>query len=502
MKGVLVRNISLSLVITITSSVLSFLINKYFILNLGIENLGLMRLFTQSIFFLALLDMGLSTAATVAFYKPLMDDDKLKISSLYYTVKKFYEKISIIVLVLGLILTPLISMLIGEVKTIYPYIYWLLFILVLSMNYHLMKFSILFLADQKYAFVTVVSGGSLILEKALQLFVIIYFQSFVIFILVGILGFLLRYLFYRYHYESNYFKMKDVGVYDKSIQQGATKMIFHKLSNMIVYNTDYIIIVKFIGLSTVGIYSSYLMLTSLVMTVISILHNVLDPIVGKLVAKESDAFNLDLWFVFFRVCFFIGCVVGLVFYKVATPFVVLWLGDDFVLLGVAVSLIAINLFFDIVKWPMEIFKYKYAFYNDIHLPIIEVIINLTISIILVQYLGIAGVIIGTIVSNVIVVVFLKTFLVFKRCFKVGIYVYILELVKNTFFLILSGITTLYLFDVILVDVTNMTRSWWGLISYIAQVIAVVLISVSLVFSLRSKFRESSMKFVKFITQRG
>jgi O-antigen/teichoic acid export membrane protein len=240
------------------------------------------------------------------------------------------------------------------------------------------------------------------------------------------------------------------------------------------------------------------MLTSLVMTIISILHNVLDPIVGKLVAKEGDEFNLDLWFVFFRVCFYIGCVVGLVFYKVATPFVVLWLGDEFVLFGLTVALIAINLFFDIVKWPMEIFKYKYAFYGDIHLPVFEVLINFIISIVLVQYIGINGVIVGTIASNIIVVIFLKTFLVFKRCFKVGIGIYLVELFKNTICLLFSIIMALCLFDIMLIDVSPIELGWGGMIIYILQVIMVVLFSASLVFSLRGKFRESGVRFVRFI----
>lgn len=502
MKSVLIRNIALSLIITITSSVLSLLINRYFILNLGIENLGLLRLFTQSIFFIAILDMGLSTAATVAFYKPLMNADKSKISSLYHTVKKFYEKISLIVFFLGLGFMPFLGWLIEDISSVLPYIYWMLFVLILSLNYHLMRFSILFLADQKYGFVTIVSGVSLIFEKALQLLVVLYFPSFLVFIIIGFLGFAFKYVFYKHHYDKKYFKMEDIGVYDKSIRQGATRMVFHKLSNMVIYNTDYIVIVKFIGLSAVGIYSSYLMLVSLVMTLVSILHNVLDPLVGKLVARESNEFNLELWFVFFRVSFFIASTVGLIFYAAATPFVVLWLGPEFVFLGLTLALISANLFFDIIKWPMEVFKYKYAFYNDIHLPVFEVFINLTISIILVQYIGVNGVVIGTIASNIIVVVFLKTFLVFNRCFNVGVGVYLFELLKNVISMIFSVLLFLSLCELISPEVAWDKADWLVLSVFFMQMVLLVLFSTSMAFLVRRAFRKAVLKFIEVLLKRS
>ena len=72
----------------------------------------------------------------------------------------------------------------------------------------------------------------------------------------------------------------------------------------------------------------------------------------------------------------------------------------------------------------DIFKDGSGFFDDIHLPISEAVINFIISIILVQYIGLNGVIIGTIVSNILIICIAKPILVFKRCFGRGVKDYI------------------------------------------------------------------------------
>ncbi|MCC4854135.1 hypothetical protein LMH67_26255, partial [Vibrio lentus] len=119
------------------------------------------------------------------------------------------------------------------------------------------------------------------------------------------------------------------------------------------------------------------------------------------------------------------------------PFVILWLGEDFLLPQAILILILLNLAFDILKWPIELFKYKYAYYNDIYVPVLEVLINLIVSIVLIQKYGLLGVVLGTVISNVLIALLLRPFLVFMKCFNKNAFSYLKELLINVMFTLFS-----------------------------------------------------------------
>ena len=66
-----IRGIYINFIITFVTSLFSFIINKYFANYMGIEKLGLMKLFTQIMAYLNLVDMGIASASTYALYEPL-----------------------------------------------------------------------------------------------------------------------------------------------------------------------------------------------------------------------------------------------------------------------------------------------------------------------------------------------------------------------------------------------------------------------------------------------
>ncbi|MFA1744390.1 hypothetical protein ACDQ58_05345 [Fusobacterium animalis] len=86
----------------------------------------------------------------------------------------------------------------------------------------------------------------------------------------------------------------------------------------------------------------------------------------------------------------------------------------------------------------DIFKDGDVFFEDTNLPILEAIINFLISLILVNLIGINGVIIGTIVSNILIICIAKPILVFKRCFNKGKNEY-MKLYRQYLFLIMVTI---------------------------------------------------------------
>ena len=385
----------------------------------------MMKLFTQLLAYLNLAEIGLAGASAYALYKPLAEKNYKQISVVINTITSLYNKIFLFILLVGLLLNPIIPFFIKDKiidKNIY--LYWSLYVISTALSYSFVKYSVLFTADQKFGFVRLVQGGSKIFCQLLQILVIIKLQSFLIFILLLILDNIIQYIFYKIHYRKYYSYIFKTKVKNSSIIKNLKNLFWHKIATLVVLNTDLILISKFISLEIVGIYASYQVVIQMLSSVINIVLNVLKPKIGKFIAENNKEKIFSYWKNLNILSLFSSVLFSFCTYKLINDFIILWIGNELILSKSIIFLIMINLFVQSFRGITDIFKDGSGFFDDIHLPISEAIINFILSIILVQYIGLNGVIIGTIVSNVLIICIAKPILVFKRCFNKKIKDYI------------------------------------------------------------------------------
>ena len=75
---------------------MGFVQNRYFIYYMGIETLGMMKLFSQLLAYLNIIEMGLGNASAFALYKPLSEKDYKNTSIIINTIDSIYNKIAIL----------------------------------------------------------------------------------------------------------------------------------------------------------------------------------------------------------------------------------------------------------------------------------------------------------------------------------------------------------------------------------------------------------------------
>lgn len=432
------KNLQLNLFITLGTGVLGFIVNKYFAKYMGLDTLGLMKLFTQMVAYLSLVDLGISNASAYALYKPLAEKDNDKINLIVSTIDSFYKKIAFGMVFIGLITSFLLPYFIkSETYGIEIYIYWSLYVINTSIGYTFARYSILFTANQEYGYVRKIQGLGKIIFQILQILFLLKIQSFTLFIFIMILENLYNYYFYNRHYKKEYSYIKKVKDRDKSIIKDMKNLFWHKIGTLVVHNTDYIVLSKFVSLSVVGVYSSYLIIYQMLMTLINILTPVLTPKIGVFVAKNTKDKIYGYWRELYSIYFIIATIFIVCTYNVILPFVNLWLGKEFLLPRLTVVLILTNLFIHLTRGLTDSFKNSCGFFDDTYAPALESIINLVFSLVLVQKIGLNGVIVGTVISNITIILLLKPILVFSRCFGKKWYEYILDLGKLS---ILSGVS--------------------------------------------------------------
>ena len=453
---------------------------------MGIETLGMMKLFTQLLAYLNIVEMGIGSASTFALYKPLVDKDYNKLSIIVSTIENIYNKIAILLLILGALCTPILPFFM-KVSTFSNeiYFYWILYVLNTVSTYLFIKYIVLFIANQEFLYVRIIQTISRFLFQFIQIVCIVKYHSFFIFIILLILDNLTQWLFFRFHYKKKYsYIIRSRERFD-GIKNDIKNLFWHKIGGLVVFNTDLILISKFTSLEIVGIYASYQIIIQVLKTVVDISINVLSPRIGRFIAQhtKSEIYN---YFKKFNI-FYCSTSTFLTYctYILINSFVSLWIGNDILLDNFTVKLISFNIWVILFRKILEKFKEGAGFFDDIKSPILESIINFVVSVVLGLEMGLDGVIIGTIVSNIIVILIYRPILVFERCFdknwKDYIKVYGNYFVLTTIsFIALNFITKLF--------IQGNINSWLEWIIYAIKISSISFIVITLIFLTNKDFR--------------
>ena len=138
---------------------------------------------------------------------------------------------------------------------------------------------------------------------------------------------------------------------------------------------------------------------------------------------------------------------------ISVPFVKIWLGNEYVLSQAVVLTLVINFYINGMRRTYATFKEAAGvFYEDRYVPVIESVVNIVVSIILANVIGLAGVFIGTIASNMVLFLFSFPKFVYKKILHGEVKDYIKENLQYAVMFAVSFIIT-YVF-IQFVKITN------------------------------------------------
>lgn len=413
-----IKNISVDLLITILLVVIAFISRKVFIEYMGANTTGLMLLFTQLIGVLNLAELGVATATASLLYREISKGNTDRVSIIISNTKRIYDKIFIFFIILGFFLGLGVFSTIDNVSNIeYSFWYWMLFVLNTSISFKFSHYSILLIANQKYYKSRCIQGSCKIITSIIQILSIVILKNFFIYILIETAFNIIQWYLFRKCSKREYSYINfNNKTHDNSIKEKISKVFFHKVGGVLVFNTDYIIISKFLTLPIVTAYASYLMIFQAFTMLTNILVNSLTASVGDFLHKKTTTEKYALWNQLRALFFYFSTVISITTLLTINSFISLWIGEDYVQNKETTLLLIFNLYILLSRPAVDIFKNASGHFNDTLLPILEGIINITISLLLVSRYGLNGVIIGTCVSNILIIVIAKPYYLFKKIF--------------------------------------------------------------------------------------
>lgn len=436
------RNIIYGVILKIYQLLIPFIMRTAMIYIMGTKYLGLGSLFTSILSVLNLTELGVGFAMVFSMYKPIAEDDEEKICALMRLYKLYYRAIGLIILVVGIAITPIIPHLVkGEIPDgISLIVLYYLNLCSTVLSYWMFAYkSSLLQAHQRLDITSKVTIVNSTLLYILQIGAI-FLRNYYLYVIVGLFTTVLGNICTAVIVDRMYPQYKAKGRLPKdevkAINQRIRDLFTAKLGSVIVGSVDSIVISAFIGLSTLGVYNNYYYIMSSVMGFITIIFNSCLAGIGNSIVTESREKNYND---FKLMSFIVGWIMAVCipcFLCLYQPFMKLWvkykenmLPDD--------TIILFCVYFFVCEISMVWATYKDAagiWHEDRFRPLIGALANLLMNIVFVKAfdMGIYGILLSTILSYIFISMPWLIYNLFHRVFQRAYLEYIKEIVKLFF----------------------------------------------------------------------
>ena len=455
------RNIKYATISFAVVNLLKFVVRFVFVRTLPVEFLGINGLFSNIISVLSLAELGIGPAIVYSLYKPLAIGDTETVKSLMRLFKKAYIRIGCFIIVVGLAISPWLEWFIKDKPSIDGLkIFYIIFILNTGLSYFFSYKRNLLIADQKQYIDNLYQSLVQIALAGGQIIALLIYPSFFVYIILMLVATIVEnyWLSAKTEHIYPYIKEKDAlplepGI-KQTIKQNVEAMIAHKVGSIVVFGSSNLILSKFVGLTAVGLYSNYYMVINALNNFAGKFFGSITASIGNLIALDTNEKKIKI----FRVTEFLtawqaaNIFVG--FVVMFNPLIELWLGPAYLFEQQLVILLSINFYFTYMRKAVQTFKDASGLYwQDRYKPFIESIVNFAASVYLVKIYGVAGVILGGIISTLGVCFWWEAYVLFKWGLKRPLMEYLGLVSKYIIITCATAILSMYAYNMYFKNVT-------------------------------------------------
>lgn len=405
-----VKNISVGIVLRLYQMIIPFLMRTAMIHFMGVQYLGLNSLFSSILHVLNLAEMGVGIAMVYSMYKPIAEDDHQAICALMGLYRKYYRIIGLVIGAAGLLLTPFVPRLIsGEVpgelniQTLY-----LMNLSVTVFSYWLFAYkNCLLQAHQRLDIANIIVIITYTAEYVLQLAVIIWLKNYYLYVLVKLATTIANNLITAAVVNRKFPQYKPAGSLPedkvKVINQKVRDLFTGKLGSVVLSSADNLVISAFLGLSVLAVYQNYYFILGAVLAMVEMILGSITAGLGNSFVTETREKNFrDLQKFTFMFTWLTG-VCTCCFLGMYQPFMEIWVGQE-LMLGYGEVICFALYFFELSLYRLlNIYKDAAGLWHiDRFRPLVSAMINLVLNLLTVRWLGLVGVILSTVVSQVFV----------------------------------------------------------------------------------------------------
>lgn len=452
-----VRNMLFAILYQFATIVLGFVGRKVFVLCLPVEYLGISGLFGNLLRILALAELGFGTAIIYGLYKPIAENDVEKIKSFMRLYKRVYISIGLFVLALGAAMIPFLNFFVKEIPNLPGlniYLIFYMFVGQTAINYFFSYKLQFVVANQRDYKIKVYEMCSSVAMTILQIVVLLLWKNYYLYLVISIVvPFIKNVIATRIiNKEFPFLKEKASKLPKedmKKVEKNVVATFLYKVSSTLSATIDTILVSKFMGLATVGIYYNYHMIIQYCDQFFIIVLGTITPSIGNFFAtsdlKEKNRLFVSLQLVYFWISSYLA--VGMV--VLFNDFIELWLGKEFLFPQIMVVALVISITLTNFQRPCSLLRDADGlFWYGKFRPLAMILINVVCSTYLVKTVGAVGVVWGAVIAKATTYVWYDPYVVYKHSLKSNVFVYYLRYIKQWGLLVAMGFACWFIYNAI------------------------------------------------------
>lgn len=428
-----ILNARMNTICYFVSLLVAFFTRKVLLDNLGIEFIGLTGTLGSLLSFLNVAELGVSTAIGYILYKPLFENDQIKIGEIVSVLGYLYRYIGFFILCSGFILSIFLPFIFSNTEISLGVIYFgfYSYLATASIGYFVNYRMILLAADQRNYIITGYFQASISAKVVLQMILAVYTGSFYAYFVLEILFSLVNaYVLQKkiratYPWlQSNVKEGHNLYKNYPAIKRYIKQIFVHKMASFVQFQLSPILIYAYVSLPMVALYSNYTIVTQRVQSLFLGVMGSTWAGVGNLISEGDKRKVFQVYKGLLAVNIFMGSIITVSVYILITPFIQIWLGPKYELPSLIVLLISIQLFLQTVRGINDQFINGFGIFYDTWAPIAESVLFLVFSIVMGSFFGLPGVLSGPLISTVLIVYGWKPFFLFRKGFELSIFTFI------------------------------------------------------------------------------
>ncbi len=399
------KRLSKNLIITLLSYtfllVLNIWVSKLILVGYGSETNGLLASVNQIFSYIALLEAGIGTATITALYGPLSKNDADDVNQICSASVAYYR------IILRWYIVCVIA-----VSFVWPFLldttidYWTIFSVIFiqgisnALTFYFVSATTNYLLAAGKNYINTYIHLAITLLTYIAKALVVVLGGKVIFISLALLGVnIVKCICYWLYKQIKCKKIKFNLKADRTLLKQRKFFLVHEIVGCIFASTDLIIISIFCDLKLASVYAVYSMVISAIGAIIGQTFSSTQYILGDAYQKNHyenthDKFNA----IYITIVFALYTITYLLF----APFINIYTSGindiNYVSKGLPLLFILIQLLSVCRNVDTVLIKNALHAEQTINRAIIEAVINLSVSILLVNFIGIYGVLLGTIVA--------------------------------------------------------------------------------------------------------
>lgn len=425
-------NARVNLIFYFLTLVLSFFSRKIFLDCLGAEFIGLTGTLQNLLGFLNLAELGIGSAIGYVLYKPLYDRDEKKICEIISVMGYLYRWIGLIILAGGCILACFLPLIFPDTGFSLSLIYFAYFSFLASslIGYFINYRQNLLGADQRNYVVTGYYQTMNIFKTIIQMVLAYYTGSYYLWVAIELTFGIIYSFILNWKINKTYPWLRTELSQGRTLMQrypliikNTKKIFLHKIGIVTQWQATPILIYAFESLQIVAFYENYTLFTSKLLGLLNSVLGSTEAAVGNLIAEgNNDKIEKVLWeMMSIRFWLSIFIVVGL--YYLLPPFIVLWIGPEYVLPKIVLVLIILNIFIQTTQNCLGQFIYGFGLFNDVWATLTQAGIFLILAVILGNYFGLPGIVCSSVISVSLAFGVWKPYFLYHYGFKIPMWRY-------------------------------------------------------------------------------